>query len=76
MSHKERKKLKQQQQYAEAMEVMLKKGGGGTSALGDNFTISQAQKTDKQMEQQENAVDIKVKGIYLCFLLTNMYSAF
>ena len=42
------------------MEMMLKKGGGGTSALGENFTISQAEKSSKQLEQQENAVDIKV----------------
>ena len=60
LTHKERKKLKQQQQYDETMEMMLKKGGGGTSALGENFTISQAEKSSKQLEQQENAVDIKV----------------
>lgn len=65
MSHKERKKMKQQQQYDANMELMLKKGGSGTSALGDNFTISQAEKTDKQMEQMENAIDIKVSDLYI-----------
>lgn len=62
MTHKERKKLKQEQQYQEQMDMMLKKGGSGSSALGDNFTISQAEKTGKQLEQLENAVDIKIEN--------------
>lgn len=62
LSHKERKKMKQQQQYQETMETMLKKGGAGSSALGDNFTVSQAEKSGKQQEQQENAVDIKIES--------------
>ncbi|KAF2358207.1 ABC-transporter extension domain [Trinorchestia longiramus] len=60
LTHKERKKLKQQQLYEENLEMMLKKGGQGTSALGENFTLSQAEKSVKQQEQQENAVDIKI----------------
>lgn len=52
--------MKQQQQYQETMETMLKKGGAGSSALGENFTVSQAEKSGKQQEQQENAIDIKV----------------
>ncbi|KAA0189465.1 hypothetical protein HAZT_HAZT007929 [Hyalella azteca] len=62
LSHKERKKLKQQQLYEENLQLMLKKGGQGTSALGDNFTLSQAEKSGKQQEQLENAVDIKIES--------------
>lgn len=39
---------------------MTKKGGQGHSELGDNFTVSQSQKTAGQLQALENAVDIKV----------------
>jgi len=62
LSHKERKKMKQQLEYERQMEVMLQKGGKGTSSLDDTFAVSQVEKTDKQKEAQENAVDIKVEN--------------
>ncbi|XP_050730192.1 ATP-binding cassette sub-family F member 1-like [Eriocheir sinensis] len=62
LSHKERKKLKQQMEYERQMEAMLKKGGHGSSALDDTFSVSQAQKSDKQQSQLENAVDIKIEN--------------
>ena len=60
LSHKERKKMKQKLEYDRQMASMLVKGGHGTSALDDTFSISQAEKSDKQQSQMENAVDIKV----------------
>jgi len=62
LSHKERKKMKAQMEYDRQMEVMLQKGGKGTSNLDDTFAVSQVEKTDKQKEAQENAVDIKVEN--------------
>ncbi|RXG50988.1 ATP-binding cassette sub-family F member 1 [Armadillidium vulgare] len=62
LTHKEKKKLKQQMDYEKQMEIMLQKGGKGTSSLDENFTISQAEKSTKQLEQLENAVDIKIEN--------------
>ncbi|XP_037302819.1 ATP-binding cassette sub-family F member 1 [Manduca sexta] len=62
MSHKEKKKLKKQQEYEKQMEMMTKKGGQGHSDLDANFTVSQAQKSAGQMAALENAVDIKVEN--------------
>jgi len=62
LTHKERKKMKQQLEYERQMEVMLQKGGKGTSALDDTFAISQVEKTDKQKDALENAVDIKIEN--------------
>ncbi|KAG7155982.1 ATP-binding cassette sub-family F member 1-like [Homarus americanus] len=62
LSHKERKKIKQQLEYERQMEAMLKKGGHGSSALDDTFSVSQAEKSDKQQSQLENAVDIKIEN--------------
>lgn len=45
MSHKEKKKLKKQQEYEKQVELLTKKGGQGHSDLDANFTVSQAQKT-------------------------------
>lgn len=45
MSHKEKKKLKKQQEYEKQMELLTKKGGQGHSELDANFTVSQAQKS-------------------------------
>lgn len=45
MSHKEKKKLKKQQEYEKQMEMLTKKGGQGHSDLDANFTVSQAQKS-------------------------------
>lgn len=55
--------MKQQMEYQRQMEAMLKKGGHGTSSLDDTFSVSQAEKSDKQQSQMEGAVDIKVWGI-------------
>ena len=46
--------------YQKQMETMTKKGGQGHSELGENFTVSQAQKSIGQLQAMENAVDIKV----------------
>ncbi|CAH0600679.1 unnamed protein product [Chrysodeixis includens] len=62
MSHKEKKKLKKQQEYEKQVELLTKKGGQGHSDLDANFTVSQAQKTAGQMAALENAVDIKVEN--------------
>ena len=65
LTHKERKKLKQQIEYDKQMEAMLKKGGQGSSSLDENFTISQSEKSLKSQAQLENAVDIKVTFLVL-----------
>ncbi|KAJ2946553.1 hypothetical protein O0L34_g12607 [Tuta absoluta] len=62
LSHKEKRKLKKQQEYEKQMEMMTKKGGQGHSDLDSNFTVSQAQKSAGQMAALENAVDIKVEN--------------
>ncbi|KRT78660.1 AAA protein [Oryctes borbonicus] len=62
LTHKEKKKLKKQQEYEKQMELMLKKGGQGHSELDANFTVSQSQKSIGQMAALENAVDIKVEN--------------
>ncbi|CAL4068505.1 unnamed protein product, partial [Meganyctiphanes norvegica] len=62
LTHKERKKMKQQMEYERQMELMLQKGGKGTSALDDTFAVSQVEKTDKQKDALENAVDIKIEN--------------
>lgn len=45
LTHKDKKKLKKQQEYEKQMEMITKKGGQGHSELDSNFTISQTQKT-------------------------------
>ncbi|XP_072391227.1 ATP-binding cassette sub-family F member 1 [Diabrotica undecimpunctata] len=62
LTHKEKKKMKKQQEYEKQMETMLKKGGQGHSELDSNFTVSQTQKTAGQLAAFENAVDIKVEN--------------
>lgn len=62
LTHKEKKKLKKQQEYEKQMETMLKKGGQGHSELDSNFTVSQTQRTAGQLAALENAVDIKVEN--------------
>lgn len=62
LTHKEKKKLRKQQEYEKQMEIMLKKGGQGHSELDSNFTVSQAQKTAGQLAALENAVDIKIEN--------------
>lgn len=62
LTHKEKKKMKKQQEYEKQMETMLRKGGQGHSELDSNFTVSQAQKTAGQLAALENAVDIKVES--------------
>lgn len=62
LTHKEKKKLKKQQDYEKQVEFMLKKGGQGHSELESNFTVSQTQKTSGQLAALENAVDIKIEN--------------
>lgn len=62
LTHKEKKKLKKQQEYEKQMETMLKKGGQGHSELDSNFTVSQSQKSAGQIAALENAVDIKIEN--------------
>lgn len=62
LTHKEKKKLKKQQEYEKQVELMTKKGGHGHSDLDSNFTVSQAQKSVGQMAALENAVDIKIEN--------------
>ncbi|KAJ9576446.1 hypothetical protein L9F63_006659 [Diploptera punctata] len=45
LTHKEKKKLKKQMEYEKQMETLTKKGGQGHSELGENFTVSQMQKS-------------------------------
>jgi len=60
LTHKEKKKLKKQQEYERTMEMLTKAGGQGHSELESNFTISQSQTQQRGNQQLDNAVDIKV----------------
>jgi len=51
-----------QMEYEKQVEIMSKKGGQGHSELGENFTVSQMQKSAGQLQALENAVDIKVEN--------------
>uniref|UniRef100_A0A1B6FNM2 ATP-binding cassette sub-family F member 1 n=2 Tax=Cuerna arida TaxID=1464854 RepID=A0A1B6FNM2_9HEMI len=62
MTHKEKKKLKKEMEFKKQVEFLTKKGGQGHSELGDNFTVSQSQKTAGQLQALENAVDIKIEN--------------
>ncbi|XP_077284217.1 ATP-binding cassette sub-family F member 1 [Arctopsyche grandis] len=62
LTHKDKKKMKKQQEFDKQMELITKKGGQGHSELDSNFTVSQMQKTAGQMAALENAVDIKVEN--------------
>lgn len=62
LTHKEKKKLKKEQDYQKQVEAMTRKGGQGHSELGENFTVSQTQKSAGQLQALENAVDIKVEN--------------
>lgn len=62
MTHKEKKKLKKQQEYEKQVETLTKKGGQGHSELDSNFTMSQVQKTGGQKAALEFAVDIKIEN--------------
>ncbi|RZF40025.1 hypothetical protein LSTR_LSTR002428 [Laodelphax striatellus] len=62
LTHKEKKKLKKEMEYQKQMETITKKGGQGHSDLGENFTVSQTQKSVGQLQALENAVDIKVEN--------------
>lgn len=62
LTHKERKKLKKQQEYERTMEMLTKSGGQGHSELESNFTISQSQTQQRGNQQLDHAVDIKVEN--------------
>lgn len=56
LTHKEKKKLKIQQEQEKLQEALLKKGGQGHSELAENFTVSTM---DKHVD--DGAVDIKIE---------------
>lgn len=58
ISHKEKKKMKKQMAYQQQMDSLQKKSAN--SDLGEQFTVSQADKSQAKLLQMENAVDIKV----------------
>ncbi|XP_014206970.1 ATP-binding cassette sub-family F member 1 [Copidosoma floridanum] len=60
LTHKEKKKLKKQQEYERTIEMMTKHGGQGHSELESNFTVSHSQNQSRNTQQLENAIDIKV----------------
>lgn len=62
LSHKEKKKLKKQQEYEKTVERMTKTGGQGHSELESNFTVSQSLTQNRGTQQLDNAVDIKVEN--------------
>ncbi|KAG5316070.1 ABCF1 protein, partial [Pseudoatta argentina] len=62
LTHKEKKKLKKQQEYERTMEMLTKAGGQGHSELESNFTISQSLTQQRGNQQLDNAVDIKVEN--------------
>lgn len=62
LTHKEKKKLKKQQEYERTIEMLTKAGGQGHSELESNFTISQSQTQQRGNQQLDNAVDIKVEN--------------
>ncbi|KAL1465255.1 hypothetical protein WDU94_004839 [Cyamophila willieti] len=62
MTHKEKKKMKKDLEFQKQVDTITKKGGQGHSELGENFTVSQMEKTGGQLAALENAVDIKVEN--------------
>lgn len=62
LTHKEKKKLKKQQEYERTIEIMTKTGGQGHSELESNFTVSQSQSQNQRSQQMEHAVDIKIEN--------------
>jgi ATP-binding cassette subfamily F protein 1 len=54
--------LQFQMEYEKQVETLTKKGGQGHSELGENFTVSQMQKSAGQLQALEHAVDIKVEN--------------
>lgn len=62
LTHKEKKKLKKQQEYQQQIDVLTKKGGQGHSELDSNFSMSQVQKSGGQKAALEHAVDIKIEN--------------
>lgn len=59
LSHKEKKKMKKKIEFNKVMESVSKIA---VDAEGDQFTVSQADKSISQQQQMENAVDIKVEN--------------
>lgn len=62
LTHKEKKKLKKQQEYERTVEMMTKAGGQGHSELESNFTVSQSETQQRGNQQLDHAVDIKVEN--------------
>lgn len=62
LTHKEKKKLKKQQEYERTVEILTKTGAQAHSELESNFTVSQSQTQHRGAQQLDNAVDIKVEN--------------
>lgn len=63
LTHKEKRKLKKQQEYEKTVELLSKAGGQGHSELDSNFTVSQSTGAHNRGQQHlEHAVDIKVEN--------------
>jgi len=58
VSHKDKKKMKKQMMYEKQLDSLTKKTIA--NELGEQFTVSQAEKSAAKLVQLENAVDIKV----------------
>lgn len=59
LTHKDKKKMKKQMQYEKQLDSLSKKGTTNDD-LGNQFTVSQADKSAPKQLQMENAIDIKV----------------
>lgn len=70
MSHKEKKKLKKQQEYEKQVELLTKKGGQGHSDLDANFTVSQAQKSAGKL-----VIYVIIKFLFLNALILEKFTA-
>lgn len=62
ITNKEKKKLKKKADWEEAMDMLTRKGGQGSSDLASNFTMSQVHKSGAQKTAMEHAVDIKIEN--------------
>lgn len=60
LSHKDKKKMKKMIEYQRQLETMQKKTA--LNELGEQFTVSQADKSQAKLMQMENAIDIKVEN--------------
>lgn len=78
LSHKEKKKLKKQQEYEKTFENLTKAGGQGHSDLESVFTVSQSQKQTRgkrgDAPELDNAVDIKVEAFSIAAMGKELFT--